>query len=174
MFIFNPNGMKWTVSRKMADSYMEKRNELNEQILHCRSELSKIFPAVLVQSIYAKIQDANSKLFNHLQQIKAQKVDQLIGPQIIRDSSPEIRKTAVTIPEKPNWISNPWVFFLQTENLLPKKRKSANWYRDQNQKPSFSAQKLKTWSKKMAPKPKTSKPSLVRGVSSCNAALMGE
>ena len=140
MFIFNPNGMKWTVSRKMADSYMEKRNELNEQILHCRSELSKIFPAVLVQSIYAKIQDANSKLFNHmhLQQIKAQKVDQLIGPQIIRDSSPEIRKTAVTIPEKPNWISNPWVFFLQTENLLPKKRKSANWYRDQKQKPSFS------------------------------------
>ena len=107
MFIFNPNGMKWTVSRKMADSYMEKRNELNEQILHCRSELSKIFPAVLVQSIYAKIQDANSKLFNHLQQIKAQKVDQLIGPEIIRDSSPEIRKTAVTIPEKPNWISNP-------------------------------------------------------------------
>ena len=107
MFIFNPNGMKWTVSRKMADSYMEKRNELKEQILHCRSELSKIFLAVLVQSIYAKIQDANSKLFDHLQQIKAQKVDQLIGPQIIRDSSPEIRKTAVTIPEKPNWISNP-------------------------------------------------------------------
>ena len=35
----------------MADSYMEKRNELNEQILHCRSELSKIFPAVLVQSM---------------------------------------------------------------------------------------------------------------------------
>ena len=109
MFIFNPNGMKWTVSRKMADSYMEKRNELKEQILHCRSELSKIFPAFLVQSISAKIQDANSKLFNHmhLQQIKAQKVDQLIGPQIIRDSSPEIRKTAVTIPENPNWISNP-------------------------------------------------------------------
>ena len=102
MFIFNPNGMKWTVSRKMADSYMEKRSELNEQILHCRSELFKIFPAVLVQSIYAKIQDANSKLFNHLQQYRAQKVDQLI-----RDSSPEIRKTVVTIPEKPNWISNP-------------------------------------------------------------------
>ena len=56
---------------------MEKRNELNEQILHCRSELSKICPAVLVQSIYAKIQDANSKLFNHLQQMKAQKVTNL-------------------------------------------------------------------------------------------------
>ena len=133
--------MKWTVSRKMADSYMEKRNELKEQILHCRSELSKIFPAFLVQSIYAKIQDANSKLFNHLQQIKAQKVDQLIGPEIIRDSSPEIRKTAVTIPEKTELdikSEKPWIFFSQTENLLPKKRKSANWYRDQKQKPSFS------------------------------------
>ena len=30
----------------------------------------------------AKIQDANSKLFNHLHQIKTQKLDQLIGPQI--------------------------------------------------------------------------------------------
>ena len=49
----------------------QKRNELNEQILHCRSELSKICLAVLVQSISAKIQDANSKLFNHLHQIKA-------------------------------------------------------------------------------------------------------
>ena len=58
--------MKWTVSRKMADSYMEKRNELNEQILHCRSELSKICPAVLVQSIRAKIQDANSPFYSWL------------------------------------------------------------------------------------------------------------
>ena len=161
MFIFNPNGMKWTVSRKMADSYMEKRNELNEQILHCRSELSKICPAVLVQSIYAKIQDANSKLFNHLQQIIV-----AWNPQ---NCSYHSRKPELDIKSE-----KPWVFFSQTENLLPKKRKSANWYRDQNQKPSFSAQKLKTWSKKMAPKPKTSKPSLVRGVSSCNAALMGE
>ena len=33
----------------------QKRNKLTEQILHCRSELSKICPAVLVQSIRAKI-----------------------------------------------------------------------------------------------------------------------
>ena len=55
-----------------------KRNKLIEQILYCRSELSKICPAVLVQSIRAKIQDANSKLFKYLHQIKAQKLDQLI------------------------------------------------------------------------------------------------
>ena len=77
----------------------QKRNKLTEQILHCRSELSKICPAVLVQSIRAKIQDANSKLFKHLHQIKAQKLDQLIGPQVTNDSSPENLKTVVTIPE---------------------------------------------------------------------------
>ena len=56
----------------------QKRNHLTEQILHCRSELSKICPAVLVQSIRAKIQETNSKLFNHLNQIKAQKLETLI------------------------------------------------------------------------------------------------
>ena len=77
----------------------QKRNKLTEQILHCRSELSKICPAVLVQSIRAKIQDANSKLFKHLHQIKAQKLDQLIGPQITSDSLPGDLKTVDTIPE---------------------------------------------------------------------------
>ena len=71
---------------------------INKQILHCRPKLTKIFPAVLVQSIHAKIQDVNSKLFNHLHQIKAQKLDQ-IRPQITSDSSPENLKSVVTIPE---------------------------------------------------------------------------
>ena len=52
-----------------------------------------------MQSIRAKIQDANSELFNHLHQINAQKLGQLIGPQIISDSSPENFETVVTIPE---------------------------------------------------------------------------
>ena len=39
-------------------------------------------------------------LFNHLHQIKAQKLDQLIGPQNTSDSSPESLKTAISIPEK--------------------------------------------------------------------------
>ena len=60
----------------------QKCNERNQQILHCLSELSKICPAVLVQSIRAKIQDANSEFFIHLHQIKAQKLDQLIGPKL--------------------------------------------------------------------------------------------
>ena len=41
----------------------QKHNELNEKILHCRFELSKMCPAVLVQSVCAKIQDAISKPF---------------------------------------------------------------------------------------------------------------
>ena len=41
----------------------QKHNEHNEKILHCRFELSKMCPAVLVQSVCAKIQDAISKLF---------------------------------------------------------------------------------------------------------------
>ena len=46
-----------------------------------------------------KGQKTNSKLFNHLNQIKAQKLEQLIGPQIASHSSPENLKTVVTIPE---------------------------------------------------------------------------
>ena len=48
---------------------------------------------VLVQSIRAKIQD--SPHFNHLLQIQAQKLDQLIGLQITSDSSPESHKNVV-------------------------------------------------------------------------------
>ena len=77
----------------------QKRDDLNKQILQCRSELSKICPAILVHSIRTKIQEVNSKLFNHLHQIKAQKFEQLTGPPIICDSSLESLNTVVTIPE---------------------------------------------------------------------------
>ena len=77
----------------------QKRDDLNKQILQCRSELSKICPAILVHSIRTKIQEVNSKLFNHLHQIKAQKFEQLTGPPITCDSSLESLNTVVTIPE---------------------------------------------------------------------------
>ena len=60
----------------------QKRDDLNKQILQCRSELSKNCPAILVHSTRTKIQEVNSKLFNHLHQIKAQKFEQLTGPPI--------------------------------------------------------------------------------------------
>ena len=61
--------------------------------------MSKICPAILVQSIRTKLQEVNSKLFNHLDQIKAHKLEQLTGPPNTRDSSIESLSTVVTIPE---------------------------------------------------------------------------
>ena len=51
----------------------------------------KICPAILVQSIGGPHQNpgGNSKLFNHLHQIKAHKLEQLTGPSNTRDSSIE-------------------------------------------------------------------------------------
>ena len=56
-------------------------------------------PCILVQSIRTKNQEVNSKLFNHLHQIKAHKLEQLTGPSITRDLSIESLSTVVTIPE---------------------------------------------------------------------------
>ena len=77
----------------------QKRDDLNKQILRCRFELSKICPGILVQSIHTKIQEVNSRLFNHLHQIKAHKLQQLTGPPITCDLSLESPSTVVTIPE---------------------------------------------------------------------------
>ena len=87
------------IMRITIRAFCQKCDELHEKILHFRSELSKICPFVLVKSIRAKIQDACTKIFYHLHKIKAQKLDQLIGPQNNSDSSPESLKTAIRIPE---------------------------------------------------------------------------
>ena len=77
----------------------QKRNVLDKQILQCRSELSKICPAVLLQSIRAKIRELNSGLFDHLHQTKTLKLQQLISPQITDDTTLHSHNTVVTIPE---------------------------------------------------------------------------
>ena len=77
----------------------QKRIALDKQILHCRSELSKICPAILVQSIRAKIRQLNSGLFDHLHQTKTLKLQQLIGPQITDDTTLHSHNTVITIPE---------------------------------------------------------------------------
>ena len=53
----------------------------------------------MVQSIRTKIQKVNSKLFNHLHQIKAHKLEQLTGSSNTRDSSIESLGAVVSIPE---------------------------------------------------------------------------
>ena len=56
------NSFSRNIMRITIRAMCQKRSELNEQILYCRSELSKICSVVLVPSIRAKIQDANSEL----------------------------------------------------------------------------------------------------------------
>ena len=76
-----------------------KRDDLDKQILQCRSELSKICPVVLVNPIRAKIQELNATLFKHLNQIKTLKLEHLIGPKISSHATFYSQNTVVTIPE---------------------------------------------------------------------------
>jgi len=100
----------------------QKRDNLGKQILHYCSELSKVCPAILVQSISTKTQGVNSKLFNHLHQIKDQKLQQLIGPQITCDVSVESRNTMVTIPENPPLFDSKKSVLSKGLNFVPKSR----------------------------------------------------
>ena len=65
----------------------------------CPKSKIKICPAILVQSIRAKIQQLNSGLFDHLHQTKTLKLQQLIGPQITDDTTLHSQNTVITIPE---------------------------------------------------------------------------
>jgi len=78
-----------------------KRDHLDKEILLSRSELSKTCPAILVQSFCGKIQEVNSKIFNHFHQMKAQKLQQIIAlrSQITSESSLESLNTVVSTPE---------------------------------------------------------------------------
>ena len=76
-----------------------KCDDLDKQILQCHSELSKICPVVLLNSILTKIQELNATLFNHLHQIKTLKLEHLIGPKISSHATIDSQNTVVTIPE---------------------------------------------------------------------------
>ena len=66
-------------------------------------------------------------LFNHLHQIRAQKLDQLIGPQNTRDSSPESLKTAISIPEKLPLSDSEKSVLSSGLNFVPFLKKSTNF-----------------------------------------------
>ena len=76
-----------------------KRDDLDKQILQCRSKLSKICAVVLLNSIQATIQELNATLFNHLHQIKTLKLEHLIGPKFSSHATFDSQNTIVTIPE---------------------------------------------------------------------------
>ena len=134
-FFFAPGDIMRITIRALC----QKRNELHEKILHCRSELSKICPVVLVKSIRAKIQDACSKMFNHLHQIKTQKLDQLIGPQNNSDSSPESLKTAIRIPENLPLSDSEKSVLSKSLNFVPISEKSTNFQSSKKFKNSLVA-----------------------------------
>ena len=69
------------IMRSTIRAMCSKRNELNKQIIVCRSQLSNVCPSVLLQSIHTKIQALNSKLFHHLEQTKKHKLKNLTKPR---------------------------------------------------------------------------------------------
>ena len=93
------NSFSRNIMRITIRAMCQKRNLLDKQILQCRSELSKICPVVLLQSIRAKIRKLNSGLFDDLHQTKTLKLQQLIGPQITDETTLHSHNTVVTIPE---------------------------------------------------------------------------
>jgi len=54
------NSFSRNIMRITIRAMYQKRDDLDKQILHYRSELSKVCAAILVQSIRAKIQEVNS------------------------------------------------------------------------------------------------------------------
>ena len=97
----------------------QKRDDIDKQIPQCRSELSKICPAILVQSIFTKIQQVNSKHFNHLHQIEAHKLKQFTGPPNTCDSSIESFSTVVTIQENLSLSDAEKSFLSKGLNFVP-------------------------------------------------------
>ena len=97
------NTFSHNIIRSTIRAMCSKRNELNKQIIECRSQLSNVCPSVLLRSIHAKIQALNYKLFHdhHLEQTKKRKLENLTNPRKNRTAPLEKQNhhTVVTIPE---------------------------------------------------------------------------
>ena len=75
------NTFSHNIMRSTIRAMCSKRNELNKEIIECRSQHSNICPSVLLRSIRIKIQALNSKLFNQLEQTKKHKLENLTNPR---------------------------------------------------------------------------------------------
>ena len=93
-----------------------KRQEIDQKIQTCRSELKNVCPVVLVNSIRLKIHDLNSKLFQYLQDHKNQKLFELTG----RDPNSNSKPAHFNDKEQPSDEPQRDEF----ESLKPKK---SNW-----------------------------------------------
>ena len=107
-------------------------------------------------SYQEKYNRGNSKLFKHLHQIKAHKLDQLIGPQIINDSSPENLKTVVTIPENLLLSDSEKSVLSKGLNFVPISKKPTNFQLSKTMIPSpRSVESLFFMTKRMILSPRT-------------------
>ena len=86
-------------------------------------------------------------LLKYLHQIKAQKLDQLIGPQITSDSSPENLKTVVTISENLLLFDSEKSVLSKSLNFVPKSKKQTNFRLSKTLKNSFAAFNWKPFNK---------------------------
>ena len=95
------NTFSHNITRSMIRAMCSKRNELNKQIIECRSQLSNVCPFVLRRSIHAKIQALNYKFFHHLEQTKKLKLENLKKTRKNKRAPLEKQNhhTVVTIPE---------------------------------------------------------------------------
>ena len=128
-----------------------KRNELNKQIIECRSQLSNVCASVLLRSIHAKIQALNSKLFHHLEQTKKHKLENLTNP---RKNSLRIAplETKTITPFKSQFqktyhfqtLKN--LFLAKASTSFPYPRKATNSLPDKMSKNFFAAFSLKHFS----------------------------
>ena len=92
------NTFSHNIMRSTIRAMCSKRNELNKQIIECRSQLSNVCPSVLLRSIHTKIQFLNSKVFHHLEQTKKHKLENLTNPRKNR-TAPLENQNHHTIPE---------------------------------------------------------------------------
>ena len=93
------NSFSRNIMRITIRAMCRKRDDLDKQILQCRSELSKICPVVLLNSIRAKIQELNATLYDNLHQIKTLRLEHLFGPKISSHATFDSQNIVVTIAE---------------------------------------------------------------------------
>ena len=74
------NKFSQSIMRSTIRAMCSKRNELNRQIMECRSPLPNVCRTVFLRSIRTKIPALNSKLFHHIQQTKKHRLENLTNP----------------------------------------------------------------------------------------------
>ena len=128
--------------RSTIRAMCSKRNELNKQIIECRSQLSNVCPSVLLRSIHAKIQALNSKLFHHLEQTKKHKLENLTNSPKNR-TAPLENQNYHTVVTTYHFQTLKNLFLTKASTSFPYPRKPTNSLQDKMSTNLFAAFSLK-------------------------------